>query len=114
MVERQSKTLINIGLPSMLAVTKFTNRQTRVRGSKFRRSAVLVGSTDEEHFIALLPAEPRMDISRQQRAAGLTARCAVRNAGETATAVRKRSSPNGEDHSPSGPQPSPPGRLNPN
>src|SRR5271169_638518 len=52
----------------MLAVTKFTNRQTRVGGSKFGRSAVLVGPTDEEHFIAELPAEPRMDISRQQRA----------------------------------------------
>src|ERR1700730_19447634 len=39
---------------------------------------------------------------------------AAPNVGETATAVRKQSSPNGEDQSPSGPQPSPPGRPNPN
>src|SRR5262245_39789667 len=52
----------------MLTVTKFANRQPRIGGSQFGRSAVLVRPTNEEHFIAELPAKPRMDISRQQRA----------------------------------------------
>jgi hypothetical protein len=52
----------------MLPVTKFANRQPRIVGSQFSRSAVLVGPTNEKHFIAELPAESRMDISRQQRA----------------------------------------------
>jgi hypothetical protein len=67
-VEREAEAAIDVGLDRVLRVAVRADVLPGAKRAELRRGAVLVGAADEQHVVAELAAEPRMDVGRQQRA----------------------------------------------
>jgi len=57
--------LVNIPVDCVISIAKFLWSYPLLPGSGFRSGAVLVGSTDVEGLVALLPTEPGEHVGRQ-------------------------------------------------
>ena len=68
MIERQPKPPIDVGLDRVLLIAERLYILASLVGAEFGRCAVFVGAADEQHIIADLASEARMDIRRQQGA----------------------------------------------